>query len=54
MIWILDGHAEIYSANGKVTFVSQGESMVLRAGGSYRFVFPQLSIYLVVDSEGNA
>jgi hypothetical protein len=53
MIWILDGRAEIHSADGKVTFISQGESTVLRGGASYRLDFPQLTIYLAVDSEAS-
>ncbi len=52
LIWLLDGHAEVHSAAGTTTYLSQGESTVLRAGSAYRLVFPQLSIYLSVESEG--
>jgi uncharacterized cupin superfamily protein len=53
-IWILDGHAEIYDAAGTETRISQGESTVLRRGEAYRLVFPQLSLYLLVEPEGAA
>jgi len=53
-IWILDGHADIYDATGTETRISQGESTVLYGGEAYRLVFPQLSIYLLVEPEGDA
>lgn len=52
LIWILDGHAELHSATGATTYLSQGESTVLKAGSAFRLVFPQLSIYLRVEAEG--
>jgi hypothetical protein len=52
LIWILDGHAEVYDAAGRVTYVRQGESTVLSGGNAYRLVFPQLSIYLDVEAGG--
>jgi hypothetical protein len=51
LIWILDGYAEIEDAAGRVTNVSQGESIVLSGGKAYRLVFPHLSIYLRVEAE---
>jgi hypothetical protein len=53
-IWILDGHADIYDAAGTETRISQGESTVLFSGEAYRLVFPQLSLYLLVEPEGDA
>ena len=52
LIWILDGHAELHSAAGDTTYLSQGESTVVQAGSAFRLVFPQLSIYLRVEAEG--
>ena len=52
LIWILDGHAELHSAAGATTYLSQGESTVLKAGSAFRLVFPQLSIYLSVEGKG--
>jgi hypothetical protein len=51
LIWILDGHAELHSPSGSITYLSQGESTVLTAGSAVRLVFPQLSIYLSVEAE---
>jgi hypothetical protein len=51
LIWILDGHAELHPATGATTYLSQGESTVLKAGSAFRLVFPQLSIYLSVEAE---
>jgi hypothetical protein len=53
-IWILDGHADIYDAAGTETRISQGESTVLYGGEAYRLEFPQLSLYLLVEPEGDA
>jgi hypothetical protein len=50
LIWILDGHAEVHGVEGEVTYVSQGESTVLPGGQAYRLIFPQLSIYLCVET----
>ncbi len=50
LIWILDGYAEIHDSNGKVSDISQGESAVLAGGRAYRLVFPQLTIYLRVET----
>jgi len=52
MIWLLDGFAQVHDATGQVTHVSQGESTVLAGGRAYRLVFPQLSLYLLVEPEG--
>ena len=51
LIWILDGFAQIHDAAGQVTALSQGESTVLAGGEVYRLVFPQLSLYLLVEPE---
>jgi hypothetical protein len=51
LLWILDGYAEIYDTNGKMTAISQGESTVLAGGASYRFNFPHLTLYLSVEAE---
>ena len=53
-IWILDGYAEIHTAAGAEMRISQGESTVLLAGEAYRFFFPQLTLYLLVESGGDA
>ncbi|MGC9333992.1 MAG: hypothetical protein ACP5JJ_07590 [Anaerolineae bacterium] len=52
LLWVLDGYAEIYDANGRMTTVSQGESTVLKGGASYRLNFPHLTLYLSVEAEG--
>lgn len=52
LIWILDGFAQVYDAAGGVSHVSQGESTVLAGGVAVRLVFPQLSLYLLVEPEG--
>jgi hypothetical protein len=49
MIWMLDGFAQVYDTAGQITHVSQGESIVLAGGQAYRLVFPQLSLYLLVE-----
>jgi hypothetical protein len=54
MIWILDGYAEIHDSFGNVTSISQGESTVLSAGIGYQLAFPQLTIYLSVETEEQA
>jgi redox-sensitive bicupin YhaK (pirin superfamily) len=54
MIWILDGYAEIHDSDGKVLNISQGESTVLASGRAYRLVFPQLTIYLRVETTESA
>ncbi len=51
LIWILDGFAEVHGASGAVTHVRQGESTLLAGGLAYRLVFPQLSLYLIVEPE---
>ena len=51
LIWVLDGSLEIEDLAGRVTYVSQGESAVLRSGAAYRFTFPQLCLYLSIDAE---
>ncbi len=48
-IWILDGYAEIHTEDGTETRISQGESTVLQRGKAYRLLFPQLSLYLLVE-----
>ena len=48
-IWILDGYADIHTAAGRETRVSQGESTVLHGGEAYRLVFPTLTLYLMVE-----
>ena len=53
-IWILDGYAEIHTAAGAETRISQGESTVLVAGEAYRFSFPTLTLYLLVEPAGDA
>jgi uncharacterized cupin superfamily protein len=52
LVWILDGYAEVHSAAGEVTHISQGGSLVLAGGVPVRLVFPQLTIYLSVEAEG--
>lgn len=51
LIWILDGYAQVHTAGGRVTDLSQGESAVLAGGMAYRLVFPKLTIYLSVEPE---
>jgi hypothetical protein len=51
LLWILDGYVDVYTVDGTLTHVSQGESTVLAGGVAYRLVFPQLSIYLLVLPE---
>ena len=53
LIWILDGCAQLHDAACGVTHLSQGESTVLAGGLAYRLVFPQLSLYLLVEPEGD-
>ncbi len=50
LIWLLDGHAEVESASGLVTHLSQGESAVLAGGFAYRLEFPTLTLYLCVEA----
>jgi hypothetical protein len=50
LLWILDGYAEISDTSGLATHVSQGESTILALGTAYRLVFPQLTIYLRVET----
>ena len=54
LIWILDGYAEIHDSAGKVSNISQGESIFLAGGQAYRLVFPQLTIYLRVEAAKKA
>jgi hypothetical protein len=49
LLWILDGYVDVQTADGQETHVSQGESTVLAGGVAYRLVFPQLTIYLLVE-----
>jgi hypothetical protein len=49
LLWILDGRGEVHDFAGTVTYVSQGQSIVLAAGVAYGLVFPQLTIYLRVE-----
>ena len=51
LLWILDGYLEVHGADGSVTDISQGESVVLAGGVGYRLVFPQLTLYLIVEPE---
>jgi hypothetical protein len=51
LIWVLDGYAEVHDASGGVTSVASGESTLLHAGESYRFVFSQLTIYFRVEPQ---
>jgi len=53
-LWILDGYAEIQTAAGAETRISQGESTVLHSGEAYRLFFPQLTLYLLVEPGGDA
>jgi hypothetical protein len=50
LIWILDGFAQLHDSAGQVAHLSQGESSVLAGGVPYRLVFPQLSLYLLVEA----
>lgn len=52
-IWILDGYAEIQSEGGTVTRISQGESTVLHRDEAYHLLFPQLTLYLLVEPKGD-
>jgi hypothetical protein len=54
LIWILDGFAQIHDDAGRVIDLSQGESTVLVGGQAFRLVFPQLSLYLLVEPEEQA
>jgi hypothetical protein len=54
LIWILDGYAEIHTAAGIEIRISQGESTVLHRREGYRLVFPQLTLYLLVEPGGAA
>jgi hypothetical protein len=50
LIWILDGYAEIDGPSGQSIAISQGESTVLTGGKAYRLTFPQLTLYLSVET----
>jgi len=54
LLWILDGFAQVHDATGQVTHLSQGESTVLAGGTAYRLVFPQLTLYLLVEPREQA
>jgi hypothetical protein len=54
LIWILDGHVDVNTAGDVVTPLSQGESTVLPAGELARLTFPTLTVYLLVESVGDA
>jgi hypothetical protein len=49
LLWILDGFVDVQTTGGQEFHVSQGESTVLDGGMPYRLVFPQLTIYLLVE-----
>jgi hypothetical protein len=46
--WLGEQNAPI-DPDGQETHVSQGESTVLTGGVAYRLMFPQLTIYLLVE-----
>jgi len=54
LIWILDGHLEVHTAEGAVTDLATGESTVLRGGVPYQLVCPKLTLYLRVEPGGAA
>lgn len=49
LLWILDGRVDIYDPDEEASTVRQGESTVLAAGKPFRLVFPQLTIYVIVE-----
>lgn len=49
-LWVLDGLVEVYDAGGRVATVSQGEGLVLAGSKPYRFAFPNLTLYLYLES----
>jgi hypothetical protein len=49
LLWILDGRVDIYDPSEEASTIRQGESTVLAAGKPFRLVFPQLTIYVVVE-----
>lgn len=51
LLWVLDGHGEVHDGAGSVTYISQGQSVILSAGAAYRLVFPTLTIYLRVEGQ---
>ena len=51
LLWVLDGYAEVHDTAGRVTYISSGDSTVLRGSQAYRLVFPQLTIYLSVEPQ---
>ena len=53
-IWILDGYAEIHVEDGVVTRISQGESTILQRDEAYQLLFPQLTLYLLVEPTEDA
>ena len=53
-IWILDGYAEIHMEGGAVTRISQGESTILQKDEAYQLLFPQLTLYLLVEPTEDA
>jgi hypothetical protein len=50
LIWLLDGYVEIHGSDDQVTCVRQGETTVLKRNTAYRLVFPQLSLYLTIET----
>jgi hypothetical protein len=54
LLWILDGYGQVHDSAGGVTDLSQGESTILTGGAAYRLVFPNLTLYLLVEPEARA
>ena len=50
--WILDVQAEVQTAAGVTTYLSQAGSTVLKAWPTFQRVFPQLTIYPSAEAEG--
>jgi len=49
-LWVLDGLVEVHDAGGHVATVSQGEGTTLAGNRPYRLVFPNLTLYLYLES----
>jgi uncharacterized cupin superfamily protein len=54
LLWILDGFVDVQTTDGQVIRVSQGESTVLSGGVAYHLIFPQLTVYLLVEGPEKA
>ena len=54
LLWILDGYGQVHDSAGRVTDLSQGESTILTGGAAYRLVFPNLTLYLLIEPEASA